>query len=796
MKRNIAILLTMLFLLGMIPSAFADFSSFSFSTSSEEGGSESAVLSKLEYDPEGELYPFTGTGDNVRGHTVMLYLCGSNLESGGGGMRGGSATSDLKEIIGSGYDQDKVSVLVMAGGSKKWFNQAIETDDTGIYEVVDSSLVKRNSEGIMDMDQADTLSYFVNYCYKNYPAEEYSLIIWDHGGGPLGGLLHDGVSGKSMTSVLRVCDALKKTPAAKDKLYLLGFDACLEGSVEIARLMSPYAKQMVASEEPEPGYGWNYYFLKGLEKDADPAMTGSRIVETYFEQYSESWDDKITLSSIDLTKVDELVEKSEKFFGELSRQMETLGYLQFASVRAKLEPVNMSSPKLDLVDLEETVRAFSQFAPKEAQELLKAIETTICSERHNKGVSSGLSIYFPYNDYKNYAKSGSSKYTLLGYDEGFSSFIQSFNKLQRQPQATDWTLGDEAYRDTRTIFNLLLTSDQVQNLADASLVILWKQDDANGSSYIAVNPEGKAELVEEQLFGDYVHSAMYAVSDDGNRLNEWPLVWERDVNGNYLVNCIFNSGESSIDAQLVCSLDEGTDILNVVSVSVREEGEDYYSPRIELNYDEIDTVTFMVPSYRITTDENGLMRGVFDWELADEASYVLDFHGDWNLKMILDSIDSDELYAAFVLTDYYLDTHTSTLVPVGNPDSNDDGYDRFVLTYDDDFIELTDVVSTNNNDVYVYFTAYNPNEQEIFVHIDQVYLNGKPIEAELWIEGNGQNDGIPSKTASSDTLVLSGMASAELTDLQTISLIITVVDAQTEEEIATIDGTGYLSLNK
>jgi hypothetical protein len=42
------------------------------------------------------------------------------------------------------------------------------------------------------------------------------------------------------------------------RLALLGFDACLMATYEVARLMRPYAHYMMASEELEPGIGWEY----------------------------------------------------------------------------------------------------------------------------------------------------------------------------------------------------------------------------------------------------------------------------------------------------------------------------------------------------------------------------------------------------------------------------------------------------------------------------------------------------------------------------------------------------------
>ena len=40
---------------------------------------------------------------------------------------------------------------------------------------------------IRNMGDADTLMVFVNYGVQSYPANHYGLILWNHGGGPVGG---------------------------------------------------------------------------------------------------------------------------------------------------------------------------------------------------------------------------------------------------------------------------------------------------------------------------------------------------------------------------------------------------------------------------------------------------------------------------------------------------------------------------------------------------------------------------------------------------------------------------------
>ena len=47
--------------------------------------------------------------------TVMLYMCGSNLET-----LNASATMDLLEIQSSGFDPDEVHIIALLGGSRSW----------------------------------------------------------------------------------------------------------------------------------------------------------------------------------------------------------------------------------------------------------------------------------------------------------------------------------------------------------------------------------------------------------------------------------------------------------------------------------------------------------------------------------------------------------------------------------------------------------------------------------------------------------------------------------------------------
>jgi len=52
-----------------------------------------------------------------------------------------------------------------------------------LYKVTHNKVEVVLSLGEVDMGSWETLSWFVEYTLKNYPAEHYILDLWDHGGG-------------------------------------------------------------------------------------------------------------------------------------------------------------------------------------------------------------------------------------------------------------------------------------------------------------------------------------------------------------------------------------------------------------------------------------------------------------------------------------------------------------------------------------------------------------------------------------------------------------------------------------
>ena len=199
--------------------------------------------------------------------------------------------------------------------------------------------------GEVNMGEPATLTNFINWGSANYPAEQYAVILWNHGGGwreQQEMLLKSLKSAKTAEEVQTIRQALKKIekPGYKavcwddtnghDTLYmkevkaalntatvdtdLLGFDACLMGMVEVAyEVKATGASVMVGSEASEPVAGWPYNtLLTDLVANPTwtPAQFGTAIVNRYYESYPSFG---YTQSAIDLGRMNALAGTIDAF---------------------------------------------------------------------------------------------------------------------------------------------------------------------------------------------------------------------------------------------------------------------------------------------------------------------------------------------------------------------------------------------------------------------------------------------------------------------------------------------------
>ena len=181
--------------------------------------------------------------------TIMLYLCGSDLES-----NDGTCSDNLKEVLDADFG-DRVNVLVLTGGSSRWDMDGIDPDILEYWHVEDGKLISDRKLEAASMGDPDTLSAFISWGAAACPAEKYGLILWDHGGGSLTGICWDENSDDDNLTLPELTSALD---TAGVQLEMIGMDACLMASLETAAAIDGHAAYLVASQESEPGRGWDY----------------------------------------------------------------------------------------------------------------------------------------------------------------------------------------------------------------------------------------------------------------------------------------------------------------------------------------------------------------------------------------------------------------------------------------------------------------------------------------------------------------------------------------------------------
>ena len=183
---------------------------------------------------------------------IYWYLCGSDLES-----DGGAATRDIQEALEVELPES-VKFIIQTGGAKEWHNDIIDAEALYRVEQIGDELEIVDELPLGNMGDPNTLRGFIEFCEENYPADRKALFLWNHGSGSGGGICYDEIYDDDFISFAKLKEVLTELygespgETGKKPFELIGFDACLMATLDMAGLAAPYAHYLVASEELEP----------------------------------------------------------------------------------------------------------------------------------------------------------------------------------------------------------------------------------------------------------------------------------------------------------------------------------------------------------------------------------------------------------------------------------------------------------------------------------------------------------------------------------------------------------------
>ena len=288
------------------------------------------------------MLTYTSTTHALAKWTVVVYVQASNSLNNFAGKN----FADMA-TVGSTADTNVLIQWYKPGHEGIW-RYKVEKGHLSL-----DSHLKINTDGSSAKDLIDAMTWAV----KKYPAENYGLILWNHGVGIL-----DPVWGESIMKVsahrvkdnpraviegitqtipshlepeefdsletigyrgilfnertqtymdnqalIFALETIKNSLLKGKKLKLLGMDACLMQMAEVCYQVRNYADLLIASQEVELASGWNYaHFLNALTQTNN---TPAQIAQSVVSGYESTYKNKIqfyTQSAVDLDFMDDI----------------------------------------------------------------------------------------------------------------------------------------------------------------------------------------------------------------------------------------------------------------------------------------------------------------------------------------------------------------------------------------------------------------------------------------------------------------------------------------------------------
>ncbi len=423
-------------------------------------------------------------GNGADTATVMVFMCGADLES-----SNGMGTADLLEMIKATIS-DNVNLIVETGGASSWKNDTVSSRTNQRYQVKTGGLKRLEANlGKKSMVDPDTLSDFIRYCKSSFPADRYALILWDHGGGSITGYGYDELFSSDGSMTLdEINEALKDGGCQFD---FIGFDACLMATLETALVAEQYADYLIASEATEPGTGWYYTnWLTTLSKNTSISTVelAKVIIDDFVSVSAQSSESSpATLSLTDLAELDGTVPEKLTAFSKATSALLESDFATVSKARSNAKDFS-SSTRINQIDL---IHFADNLNTESSNALAGALRGCIKYNRSGKSVTNanGVTIYFPYQSLSK-VSTALSTYKLIGMDESYISCVKSFASMAAGGQVTSNSSADA--------LGSLLGGDSAGSLLGSLLGA--SQSDSTSASYGST--DAMSALLEAFLGGD------------------------------------------------------------------------------------------------------------------------------------------------------------------------------------------------------------------------------------------------------------------------------------------------------
>ncbi|MCA2624882.1 MAG: pre-peptidase C-terminal domain-containing protein, partial [Microcystis sp. M20BS1] len=423
--------------------------------------------------------------------TIFVYMTGSDLAE--------SAFNDINEMeLAAASLPSNVKIAVFwdqtanrpyatanqsAWGTAGW---AILQPDTDLKRVATPfTLLGEKNSG----DPA-TLTEFINLAKSAAPANNYGLILWNHGNGELGGFNVDNEGTSANTGADRLYSTELDTALQNVKnadpsfsLKLLAFDACLMAMAEVAYMVRNHAEIFVASQEAaeDTGYDYTTAFAALINNPGEVKAIdlANSLIASYQQQHQgdrRGWD---TLSATSTSALNTLVTSIKTF---TDAAVALTGNATWDAIKDARDFANSFYPAPYYRDLGQFLQAVATSTNSNlpanlktaANNALTALRNLVVDKTADQRNVQGLSVYFP--------NSGAIDAGYLSRNSqflnatGWTNFLNAFTtrgSSTRNPLLQDWAEGNDV---AARAFNLNTLTGNGHRFTNLSLPNAADQD--------------------------------------------------------------------------------------------------------------------------------------------------------------------------------------------------------------------------------------------------------------------------------------------------------------------------------
>lgn len=255
------------------------------------------------------------------------------------------------------------------------------------------------------MGDSETLADFLNWGVENYPAYNMGLVMWDHGGGCIYGACSDEIADGDQLYLKEIDAALYDVyDNMTDKFEFIGFDACLMSTVETAALLATHADYMIASEESESGYGWDYKAMGNFLADnpnSNGCELGKKVCDSFYQSCEKyGFESSATMSVVDLSKIDTLLNGfdvyAQQLYQAISSDDDFTNIARNIFSGDRFGSSGRGGSCFNLIDMEQLLSSGNEYI-EQSNDVRSALEDVVVYKVNGSlhENASGLSIYYP-----------------------------------------------------------------------------------------------------------------------------------------------------------------------------------------------------------------------------------------------------------------------------------------------------------------------------------------------------------------------------------------------------------------